>query len=77
MKITISPCVPILKGGPLETTGRYIYMRVSPLAITRGFAYIISHPIDRPCLSVVCMPAELQVDADSFRFFQVKRLMIQ
>jgi len=26
---------------------------------------------------VVCMPAELQVDAGSFRFFQVKRLMIQ
>ena len=63
---------------PKGQSGRYIHMTVSPLAITVALLeYIISHPIDRPCLSVVCMPAELQVDAGSFRFFQVKRLMIQ
>ena len=63
---------------PKRQSGRYIHVTVSPLAITVALLEdIIGHPINRPYLSVVCMPAELQVDVGSFRFFQVKRLMIQ
>ena len=57
---------------------RHNRKRHSPLAITVALLEdIIGHPINRPYLSVVCMPTELQVDAGSFRFFQIKRLMIQ
>ena len=63
---------------PKRQSGRYIHVTVSPLAITVALLEdIIGHPINRPYLSVVCMPVELQVDVGSFRFFQVKRLMIQ
>ena len=54
---------------PKRQSGRYIYMRVSPLAITVALLEdIIGHPINRPYLSVVCMPTELQVDAGSFGY---------
>ena len=53
-------------------------MAVSPLAVTVTLLeYIIGHPVDRPYLSVMCVSAELQVDAGRFCFFQVKGLMIQ
>lgn len=49
---------------PKRQSGRYIHVTVSPLAITVALLEdIIGHPINRPYLSVVCMPTELQVDA--------------
>ena len=53
-------------------------MRVSPLAVTVAlFIDIIRNQTHRPHLSVVGMPAELQVDAGSFCVCQVIGLVIQ
>ena len=63
---------------PKRQSGRHVHVAVSPLTVAVALLeYIISHPVDRPYLSVMCVSAELQVDAGSFCFFQVEGLMIQ
>ena len=63
---------------PKRQSGRHVHVAVSPLTVAVTLLeYIISHPVDRPYLSVMCVPAELQVDAGSFCFFQVEGLMIE
>ena len=63
---------------PKRQSGRHVHVAVSPLTVAVTLLeYIISHPINRPYLSVMCVSAELQVDAGSFCFFQVEGLMIQ
>ena len=63
---------------PKRQSGRHVHVAVSPLTVAVTLLeYIISHPINRPYLSVMCMSAELQVDAGRFCFFQLEGLMIQ
>ena len=63
---------------PKRQSGRHVHVAVSPLTVAVTLLeYIISHPINRPYLSVMCMSAELQVDAGRFCLFKVEWLLIQ
>jgi len=52
-------------------------MTVSPLTIAVALLKdIIGHPADRPYLSMMSVPAKLEIDIGSLCLFQIKRLVI-